>query len=80
MAPYKPATASNPLATPIASARGSATIPAVKPPKKSPRKVLKEYWFVSNGAPPSFFYREETGKINIFSLIGSGHQAVKTEF
>jgi hypothetical protein len=36
IAPYKPAEAPSPEETPNARARGSATIPAVRPPKKSP--------------------------------------------
>ena len=36
IAPYKPASGPNPEDTPNAKASGSATIPAVKPPKTSP--------------------------------------------
>lgn len=41
MAPYNPAAAPNPDCTPKANASGNATIPAVKPPKKSPLVNLK---------------------------------------
>jgi hypothetical protein len=41
IAPYKPGKGPNPEATPKAKARGSATIAAVKPPKKSPRMLFK---------------------------------------
>jgi hypothetical protein len=36
IAPYKPALGPKPELTPNASAKGKATIPAVKPPKRSP--------------------------------------------
>ena len=41
IAPYKPALGPRPELTPKARARGSATIPAVNPPKKSPLKLEK---------------------------------------
>ena len=39
IAPYKPAAAPSPVATPNARATGSATTADVTPPKRSPRKV-----------------------------------------
>ena len=41
MAPYRPAAAPSPEATPNASATGSATTVAVMPPKRSPRNDFK---------------------------------------
>ena len=41
IAPYNPALGPSPELTPNARASGSATIPAVIPPKKSPLKCLK---------------------------------------
>ena len=41
MAPYSPATAPRPDATPNASATGSPTTAAVTPPNKSPRSVCR---------------------------------------
>ena len=41
IAPYKPALGPRPELTPKARAKGSATIPAVNPPKKSPLKLEK---------------------------------------
>ena len=41
IAPYKPALGPNPEATPKANANGRATIPAVIPPKRSPRRLEK---------------------------------------
>ena len=41
MAPYSPATAPRPEATPNASATGSPTTAAVTPPNKSPRSVCR---------------------------------------
>jgi hypothetical protein len=41
IAPYNPALGPIPELTPKASARGSATTPAVMPPKRSPRKLEK---------------------------------------
>ena len=42
MAPYKPASAPTPEATPKVSAKGRDTIAAVKPPSMSPFKLSKE--------------------------------------
>ena len=44
MAPYRPATAPRPDCTPKASARGRATIPAVRPPNRSPLRFFRSYW------------------------------------
>jgi hypothetical protein len=41
IAPYNPALGPRPELTPKAKANGSATIPAVNPPKRSPLKCLK---------------------------------------
>ena len=41
MAPYKPAMAPSSVCAPKASAKGSATMPAVTPPKRSPRRCLR---------------------------------------
>jgi hypothetical protein len=46
IAPYNPALGPNPDETPKASAKGSATIPAVNPPKKSPLKLEKRDFIV----------------------------------
>ena len=47
IAPYKPAFTPNPDCTPKASARGNATTPAVKPPKRSPLKILMSNFFMN---------------------------------
>jgi hypothetical protein len=44
MAPYNPAVGPNPELTPNAKANGSATIPAVIPPKRSPFTLLKMFF------------------------------------
>ena len=48
IAPYKPALGPSPDETPKASANGSATIPAVNPPKKSPLKFEKRVFIFNN--------------------------------
>jgi hypothetical protein len=45
MAPYNPAAGPRPDCTPNARANGNATIPAVKPPKKSPFVIFKIFIF-----------------------------------
>ena len=44
MAPYRPAAAPNPDATPNASDTGSATTAEVSPPNRSPRSVSRSYF------------------------------------
>ena len=44
IAPYRPAAAPNPDATPKASETGSATTAEVRPPKRSPRSVSRSYF------------------------------------
>ena len=44
IAPYKPALGPNPEDTPKAKAKGSATIPAVIPPNKSPLKFENNFF------------------------------------
>ena len=44
IAPYNPALGPSPELTPKASANGRATIPAVRPPKRSPL-MFKKYFF-----------------------------------
>jgi len=45
-APYRPAEAPSPEETPNANAKGRATIPAVNPPKKSPRICLNIFFIL----------------------------------
>jgi hypothetical protein len=44
IAPYNPALGPRPELTPKAKANGSATIPAVTPPKRSPLKLEKIFF------------------------------------
>ncbi len=44
MAPYNPAVGPNPEDTPKANANGNATIPAVIPPKASPRMFENKFF------------------------------------
>ena len=55
MAPYRPAAAPNPDATPNASETGRATTAEVSPPNRSPRSVLRSY-FTGHTAQSSTYY------------------------
>jgi hypothetical protein len=51
IAPYRPALAPRPELTPKARANGSATMPAVTPPKRSPRKWAKKFFMQERVIP-----------------------------
>ena len=65
MAPYSPALGPRPELTPKARASGSATIPAVRPPKRSPRKCEKS-------KENKFFMKK---KVGFKGLIRKGESA-----
>ena len=78
IAPYRPAAAPNPDATPKASETGSATTAEVRPPKRSPRSVSRSYftgYTVAIRIPSPVVIAERVTPTQLFPQALSGEDA-----